>query len=106
MNSQLHPQTLNLTIPLNPMSKTLTIILPDELEQALAQAASQTNQSTEQLILQLLTQTLNSPTQNPNITTDPLLDLAGCISTDLTDVATNHDRYLGQALYQEIHDNK
>jgi hypothetical protein len=88
------------------MSKTLTITLSDVLEQALAKAANQTNQSAEELILQLLAQTLNPPSPSPNDATDPLLKLMGCITTDVTDVAANHDHYLGQALYEEIHDRK
>jgi hypothetical protein len=93
------------------MSRTLTITLPDELEQALAQTAAQTNQSAEDLILQLLTQKL-TPTDAsspivPNstiidFTTDPLFQLAGCISSEFTDVAENHDHYIGQAVYDEM----
>jgi hypothetical protein len=88
------------------MSKTLTITLSDVLEQALAKAAHQTNQSAEELILQLLAQTLNPPSPSPSDAADPLLKLIGCITTDVTDVAANHDRYLGQALYEEIHDRE
>lgn len=97
------------------MAKTLTITLPDALEQALTETAAQANQSAEDLILQLLTKTLipsefvspllsNSPT--PDVSTDPLLQLAGCISSDVTDVAKNHDYYIGQALYAEMHRNE
>jgi hypothetical protein len=82
------------------MSKTLTITLPDLLEQVLAKAANQTNQSAEELILQLLAQTLNPPSSSLSDAADPLLKLIGCITTDLTDVAVNHDRYLGQAHYE------
>jgi hypothetical protein len=41
--------------------------------------------------------TLSSPSS------DPLFQLAGCTTSDLTDVAKNHDYYLGQALYKEMH---
>ena len=94
------------------MSKTLTITLPDELEQALSQTAAQTNQSAEALILQLLTQNFSSTeaiapiVPNSTIidfTTDPLFQLAGSISSEFTDVAENHDYYIGQALYEEMH---
>jgi hypothetical protein len=100
-------QMLKVTSPLEePMSKKLTITLPDELDRALALAATQTNQSAEDLILQLLAKTLNSPSSNPNSATDPLLNLVGCISTDLTDVGENHDYYLGQALHNGIHNRE
>jgi hypothetical protein len=86
------------------MTKTLTITLPDELEQALLQAAAQTDQSAEALILQLLVQKLipasDSYSECPN---DPLFQLAGSISSKFTDVAARHDYYIGQALYEEMH---
>lgn len=93
------------------MPRTLTITLPDELEQALAQTAAQTNQSAEALILQLLTQKFPPADAvapiAPNsaiidFTTDPLFQLAGCISSEFTDVAENHDHYIGQAIYDEM----
>lgn len=94
------------------MTKTLTITLPDALEQALTQTAAQANQSTEELIVQLLSKTLipseiGSPLVSdlaiPDVSADPLLRLAGCISSNVTDVAENHDDYIGQALYKEMH---
>ncbi|WP_416670486.1 hypothetical protein [Egbenema bharatensis] len=90
------------------MSKTLTITLSDALEQALAQTAAQTNQSTEELILQLLTQNFvgqeTSETTVPlKLTDDPLLQLAGCITSDVGDAADRHDYYLGKAIYDEMH---
>ncbi len=90
------------------MTKTLTITLPDVLEQALAKTAAQTNQTTEALILQLLTQNLigqetsagATPLELPD---DPLFRLAGCITSDVDDVAERHDYYIGQAIYDEMH---
>jgi hypothetical protein len=86
----------------------VTITIPPHLETAL----NQTDGTPEELILQLLTQKLmptdapppivansTAPDQSP----DPLFQLAGCITSDLTDVAQNHDYYLGQALYEEMH---
>lgn len=88
------------------MSKTLTITLPDTLEQALAQTAAKANQSTEEVAVQLLTQALKSqedlPTA-PDPASDPLLQLAGCIQSDVPDLADNHDHYIGQALYDEMY---
>ncbi len=90
------------------MTKTLTITLPDALEQALTQTAAQTNQSTEALILQLLTQNLIGQ-ETPAVATplelpdDPLLQLAGCITSDVGDAADRHDYYIGKAIYDEMH---
>ena len=82
------------------MSKTITITLPDRLEQAITQARQDTQTTEEQMILQLLTQLL---TPLPDPETDPLLKLIGCINSDIIDVAENHDYYIGQALYEELH---
>jgi hypothetical protein len=86
------------------MTKTLTITLPNALEQTLTETAAQTNQSTEALILQLLTQNLIGqetpvvavPLELPD---DPLLQLAGCITSDVGDAADRHDYYIGKAIY-------
>lgn len=89
------------------MSKTLTITLPDVLEQALIQTAAQANQSTEEVALQLLTQALIlnvEPEERPE-KVDPLMALFGCIQSDIPDLADNHDYYIGQALYEEMHRN-
>ncbi|NJL49714.1 MAG: hypothetical protein HC929_22635 [Leptolyngbyaceae cyanobacterium SM2_5_2] len=90
------------------MTKTLTITLPDALEQALAQTAAQTNQTTEALILQLLTQNLigqeASVEATPlDLSDDPLMQLAGFITSDIVDAADRHDYYIGQAIYDEMH---
>jgi hypothetical protein len=89
----------------------VTITIPPHLETAL----NQTDGTPEELILQLLTQKLmpadvqpsivaNSPA--PDRSLDPLFRLAGCITSDLTDVAQNHDYYLGQALYGKMHQDE
>jgi hypothetical protein len=82
------------------MTKTLTITLPDALEQALAQTAVQANQSTEELIVQLLTQTLLPDSEAES---DPLMALFGSIQSDIPDLAERHDEYIGQALYDEMY---
>jgi Tfp pilus assembly protein PilV len=94
------------------MSKTYTITLPDNLEQALNQTLNHTQKTPEETILQLLTQSLapaltsgRSETIDPDLANDPLFQLAGCITSELTDIADNHDHYIGQALYQEMHPN-
>ena len=85
------------------MTKTLTITLPDALEQALAQTAAQANQSTEELILKLLTQNLIPETEEQ---TDPLMALFGSISSDVPDAADRHDYYIGKAIYDEMHSDE
>ena len=87
------------------MSKTITITLPDHLEQALSRAQQQTHQSVEETILQLLTQLL-TPATAPDLENDPLIALFGSIQSDIPDLADRHDDYLGQALDEEMHHNE
>ncbi|MFE4105048.1 hypothetical protein [Almyronema epifaneia] len=89
------------------MTKTLKITLPDSLEQSLAEAAAKANQSTEEWILQLLiqNQTFQESALIASASLDPLLQLAGCIDVNISDAAENHDQYIGQALYDEMHQN-
>lgn len=78
----------------------ITIALSDALQQALVHQAAQNQTTPEQLIIQVLKQYLQ-----PAITTadtDQLLSLIGTLELGTTDLAENHDQYLGEALYQEL----
>jgi len=81
----------------------ITIDLPEALQQTLIQQATQNQTTPEQLIIQLLTQNLVPTTPPPDLTNDPLFQLIGCIDSDIPDIAENHDYYIGQALYEEMH---
>jgi hypothetical protein len=81
----------------------ITIDLPEALQQSLLSQAAQTQTTPEQLIIQLLTQNLIPTTSPPDLTNDPLFQLIGCIESDILDIAENHDYYIGQALYEEMH---
>ena len=83
------------------MSQSLTIQLPDDLQQTLLYRAAQTQLTLEQIILTTLSQQFLQPTA-PDLTDDPLFKLAGCITSNIPDLAENHDYYLGQALYEEM----
>lgn len=86
------------------MARILSINLPDELERALTAQAESLNKSPEEVVLQLLSQQLPQ-TQNESITeADPILNLIGSIQLEeIHDLGENHDRYIGQALYRELH---
>lgn len=87
------------------MAKTLVITLPDDLEEVLTAQAKQLNQSPEELILQVLSQELTVQLQPPGTRSpdvDPLLPLIGSLSVDISDLAENHDYYIGQALLQKL----
>ncbi|NMF58887.1 hypothetical protein [Pseudanabaena yagii] len=87
------------------MAKTLTITLPDNLEEELTAQAARLNQSPEAILLQALTRQLKILSEVsllPVIETDPLLRLIGSIDVDIPDLAENCDHYIGQDLYQEL----
>ncbi|MBE9139211.1 hypothetical protein IQ254_18755 [Nodosilinea sp. LEGE 07088] len=86
------------------MTKTLTITLPDALEQALAETAAQNQTTAEELILAALTQKFMPPS-DPDLINDPLFQLAGSITSNIPDLAENHDYYIGQALHEEMNGN-
>lgn len=80
------------------MAKTLTIQISEALERKLTAQAEKLNLSLESLVLQSLEQSVAQPELDQS---DPLVQLFGCIKTDIKDVANNHDYYIGQALYEE-----
>jgi hypothetical protein len=85
------------------MAKTLTIQIPDDLEQALTLQAQRLNQSPEDVVLELLSRQL-PPLPQPQAEEDPLLKLLGSIHLEgISDLGENHDHYIGQALYRELH---
>lgn len=81
----------------------ITINLPEALEQTLIAQATETETTPEQLIIELLSQTLIPTPLSPDLTNDPLFQLAGSITSNIPDLAENHDYYIGQALYEEMH---
>lgn len=82
----------------------ITIDLPEALQQTLIHQATQTQTTPEQLILATLTQKFLPPS-TPDLTNDPLFQLAGSIISSIPDLAENHDYYIGQALYEEMNRN-
>ncbi|UBF29438.1 helix-turn-helix transcriptional regulator [Kovacikia minuta CCNUW1] len=62
------------------------------------------NLSLENLILQSLEHSVSQPAQDQN---DPLVQLFGSIQVEgIHDLGENHDHYIGQALYEELHPNE
>ena len=75
------------------MAKTLTITLPDNLDQALTAQSQRLNQSPEVIVVQALTKQLTFLAQASvqTVETDPLLRLIGSLNVDIPDLAENHD---------------
>jgi hypothetical protein len=80
---------------------TIQLQLTDQLL-ANAQAIANARQCSIQDLLIEYLRNLSIP-EISSLDNDPLFQLAGCITTDLTDVADNHDYYIGQALYEEMY---
>ncbi|MBF2025148.1 MAG: hypothetical protein IGS48_00060 [Oscillatoriales cyanobacterium C42_A2020_001] len=89
------------------MAKILTIQISDELEQSLILQAQRLNKSPEQVVLELLSQQLPPVVQSQaevQTEDDPILKLIGSIHLEgISDLGENHDYYIGQALYRELH---
>lgn len=82
------------------MSRTVTLELPEALYAALVDKAQQQRSTPEQLIFDSLAAAFGNGA--PPAEEDPLLQLAGCIETDITDIAERHHDYIGQALLDEL----
>ena len=89
------------------MAKTLTIQISEDLEQVLVSQARLFNKSLEEVVVEILSQKLPGPPQpQPEVAVedDPILKLIGSLHLDgITDLGENHDYYIGQALYREMH---
>ena len=79
------------------MEHTLILKVPDEVYEPLAKKAKEAGQSPERLVAQWLANAIRS------LTEDPLLQLAGFFESDVKDVSSRHDEYIGQGLMQELH---
>ena len=76
--------------------QTLTVELEDGLYQALKRIAQQLGKTPEEMAVQLVATTVE------RVEGDPLLALAGTLSSEVTDISQQHDEYIGQALWAEM----
>lgn len=77
------------------MSQHLSLDIPDELFASLEKAAAQTRSTPEQVAAKRLAEDARRREE------DPLLKLLGSIDSDISDVAENHDKYIGEGLMAE-----
>jgi hypothetical protein len=103
MSNESEAIEINLKKSIGNKTMQITIDIPETLQRSLLSQAAQTQTTPEQLIIQLLAQNLTPTTFPPDLSNDPLFKLIGCIDTDISDVAENHDHYIGQAIYEEMH---
>jgi hypothetical protein len=88
----------------------VTIDLPDLLQPQLLAQAEHLQISIETFIIQAIHQQLTQTSSTadalppPSIspTAQELLSIIGSLNLGTTDLSENHDRYIGEALYQEL----
>jgi hypothetical protein len=78
------------------MPRTLTIEITDDDYQQLQRWAAERSRTPEALAGEWLHGWVQVTAS------DPLLQLAGIVDSDITDVGERHDEYIGQAIYDEM----
>ena len=71
---------------------TLTLELPDEIYAPLLDQAQRSSSTLEALLTRLAANAVE-------LQEDPLLSLLGSVSSDVDDVSSRHDNYLGRSLH-------
>ena len=74
------------------MSTTLTLEIPDKIYRHLLKKADKCGKTLDQILIEWLGDVVKDELY------DPLLQLAGAFSSDIEDIGTNHDFYIGQEL--------
>ena len=74
------------------MSTTLTLEIPDKIYRPLLKKADKRGKTLDQILIEWLGDVVKDELD------DPLLQLAGAFTSDIKDVGTNHDFYIGQEL--------
>jgi hypothetical protein len=79
------------------VSRTVTLAIPEELDQTLKDFAATEGKSAEEVGATWLAATIE------RLANDPLLKLAGVLDSGVPDLAEHHDAYLGHDLRQNLH---
>jgi len=79
------------------MTHQLTLEVPDEIYQPLLQKAQVMGQTVEAVAGACLAESVGNAVPGSR-----LRKWAGAFASDISDVATRHHEYLGQALYDEL----
>lgn len=85
------------------MSDTVVLEVPRELYEALQAQADKKGQKADLLAIEWLIEAIHQATITED---DPLSRLLGTIESDVTDVADQHDSYIGQALVHKLRDHE
>jgi hypothetical protein len=81
-----------------PMSRPLSIDMPEDQFSTLSRLALQQGKSPEQLAQEVLSRGIQE------LESDRLLKWLGAIESDTPDAAERHDHYIGEELYRELKD--
>jgi len=74
------------------MSTTLKLEIPDQIYRPLLKKADKCGKTLDQILIEWLGDVVKDELN------DPLLKLAGAFSSDIKNISSNHDFYIGQEL--------
>ena len=80
------------------MGHTLILEVPEDMYESLTKTAKQTGWTPEELAVEWLVTAIR------NAINDPVENFIGAFSSSIPDWADQHDKYLGQALMEQMHD--
>lgn len=81
------------------MGHTLTLEVPEDAYEPLAETAKQRGSTAEELAVEWLVTAIHKAMN------DPVENFIGAFSSSVPDWADQHDKYLGQALMDQMHDD-
>ncbi len=80
------------------MGHTLTLQVPNDVYEPLVETAKQRGSTPEELAVEWLVTAIH------NAMNDPVERFIGVFGSNISDWADQHDKYLGQALMDSLHD--
>jgi hypothetical protein len=78
------------------MERTLVLEVPEDLYEPLAETARRTGQTPEKLAMEWLATAIQS------VIDDPVENFIGAFSSNISDWADQHDKYIGRALMEHM----
>lgn len=82
------------------MTHSLTLDLPEEIYQSLLKTALTNGKKVEEVAVAVLASVKKKKVA------DPFERFIGSVRSDITDLAENHDKYIGENLAQDLNGNK
>ena len=82
------------------MTHSLTLDLPEEIYQPLLKTALTNGKKVEEVAVEVLASVKRKKVA------DPFERFIGSVKSDITNLAENHDKYIGENLAQDLNGNK